>query len=69
MIALDKTGEIVAEHYHVLGLPKMSKRYIRDLSRKNLEKRGLTHPSAKLVYQLMKLVEIQNESHYNNLLN
>lgn len=68
MIALDKTGEIVAEHYHVIGAPKMSKRFMRDLSKQDLARRGLTHPSAKLVYQSMKVCDIQNDQHYKNLL-
>lgn len=29
MIALEKTGEIVAEHYHVIAQPRLSKRNIR----------------------------------------
>lgn len=63
----EQCPEITAEHYHIIGEPRFSTRYLRDISLERLQTAtGLTSLTVKDAFIGARCKYIVDEQHYNN---
>lgn len=66
IIAYDPPVNGIKSHWHVIGIPKLTKRSVRDMSKASLEQ-ITTNPSAKLAFMQMHYNTIKDQGHFDNL--
>lgn len=71
IIGYDKPTYNVKSHWHkyIIGVPKITKRNIHDMSKALLETMGFTNPNAKVALMTCHFNTIKDQSHFDNLVN